>query len=263
MKKKNTFFLLFSRILAFKIRVLLRLRYKVVVSGIELLQNEKTSLLLPNHQALIDPFLLLSEVFKHSSAIPVISAKYYDIPVASTYFKSMGAVRVSDLETGSRDTQVLKNITRSVYKALKRETNIVIYPSGQLSNQGYEKILNKKSAYHIVISMPETTQIIGVRIRGLWGSIFSKANTGRSPNIFKQLLKGAFFVIANFIFFVPKRKVEIEFFDITCNAIENAKAGLKQFNLFLEEFYNQKGVEPCVRLKHFFYAKIMINRILK
>ena len=253
MQKTNSFLSLFSTVLAFKIRLLLRLRYKITVKGSEILQKNAPILFLPNHQALIDPVILLSQIYRYSTATPVISEKYFDLPLAKWYFKQMGAVRVSDLETGSRDTHVLQSITRSVSKGFRRNTNIVIYPSGQIAGQGYEKIFNKKAAYHIVSTIPENVQIVGVRISGLWGSMFSKAKTGKSPNFAVQLLKGFFYVLANLLFFAPKRLVTIEFEDITTIAKENAVPGQKPFNLFLEEFYNLHGEEAVLFLKHIFY----------
>jgi 1-acyl-sn-glycerol-3-phosphate acyltransferase len=253
MKKTDLFFILVSKILAFKIRLLLRFRYKISIKGSEIIQNNSPILFLPNHQALIDPIILLSQIYRFSTATPVISEKYFDVPLAKWYFKRMGAVRVSDLETGNRDTQVLKSITRSVYKGFRRKKNIVIYPSGQIAGQGFEKIFNKKAAYHIVRTIPEGVQIVGVRITGLWGSMFSKAKTGKSPDFFVQLLKGMFYILANLLFFVPKRKVSLEFEDLTSIAKEKVILGQKPFNLFLEDFYNLQGEEPTLFLKHIFY----------
>ena len=253
MNKKNTFFVILSKILAFKIRLLLRLRYRISVKGSGIFQNNSPVLFLPNHQALIDPFILLSHIYRFSTVTPVISEKYYDTPLVKWYFKRMGAIRVSDLESGSRDIQVLTSITRSVYDGFLQNKNIVIYPSGQIAGQGYEKIFNKKSAYHIVSTIPENVQIVGVRITGLWGSIFSKARTGKSPDLYLQLLKGIFYVLTNLLFFVPKRNVCIEFEDITAVAKEKAIPGQKPFNLFLEDFYNLNGEEPVLFLKHFFF----------
>jgi long-chain-fatty-acid--[acyl-carrier-protein] ligase len=253
MKNLNSFLLFLSKILAFKIRLLLRFRYKISIKGSEILQNNSPVLFLPNHQALIDPIILLSHIYRFSTAIPVVSEKYFNMPVVKWYFKRLGAVRVSDLETGSRDTQVLKSITRSVFKGFRRNKNIVIYPSGQIAGQGYEKIFNKKSAYHIVRTIPEGVQIIGVRITGLWGSMWSKAKTGKSPNFFVQLLKGIFYVLANLLFFLPKRIVSIEFEDLTSIAKEKVILGQKPFNSFLEDFYNLHGEESVLFLKHIFY----------
>jgi len=253
MKKTDFFIVLLSKVLAFKIRLLICFRYKITLKGSEILQNNSPILFLPNHQALIDPVILLSQIYRFSTATPVISEKYYDMPLVNWYFKRMGAVRVSDLETGNRDTQVLKSITRSVFKGFRRNKNIVIYPSGQIAGQGYEKIFNKKSAYHIVSTIPENVQIVGVRITGLWGSMFSKAKTGKSPDFFVQILKGIFYVPANLLFFVPKRNVSIEFVDLTLIAKERAILGQKPFNIFLEDFYNMHGEEQALFIKYIFY----------
>lgn len=262
MQKTDTFIVLFSKILAFKIRLLLRFRYKISIKGSEILQKNAPVLFLPNHQALIDPVILLSHIYRFSTATPVISEKYYDMPFVKWYFKRLGAVRVSDLETGSRNTQVLKSITRSVFKGFRRNKNIVIYPSGQIAGHGYEKIFNKKSAYHIVGTIPPNVQVVGVRINGLWGSMFSKAATGKSPDFFAQLLKGAFYILANLLFFVPKRKVSIEFEDITSIAKEKVIPGQTPFNLFLEDFYNRHGEEPVLFLNHIFYLPPMKRKDL-
>lgn len=253
MKTANSFINLLSKILAFKIRLLLRLRYRVLVKGSGILKNNSPVLFLPNHQALIDPVILLSQIFRFSTAAPVVLDKYYNMPIVKWYFKRVGAVSVSDLEKGSRDTRVLESITRSVSDAFRNNRNIVIYPSGQIAGQGYEKIINKKSAYSIVGEIPENVQIVGVRISGLWGSMWSKASTGQSPDFAFQLLKGIFFVLANLIFFTPRRKVSIEFEDITAAAKEKVKLGQKPFNEFLEEFYNQRGEEKALFRKHIFY----------
>jgi len=260
MQKTNFYIVLFSKILAFNIRLLLRIRYTIKVKGFEILQKNSPILFLPNHQALIDPVILLSQIYRFSTATPVISEKYFDLPLAKWYFQRLGAVRVSDLETGNRDTQVLKSITRSVFKGLRRNTNIVIYPSGQIAGQGYEKIFNKKAAYHIVSGIPENVQIVGVRITGLWGSMFSKAKTGKSPNFAVQLLKGFIYALANLFFFSPKRLVSIEFEDITTLAKEKVIPGQKAFNLFLEDFYNQQGEQEVLFLKHIFYLPQMKSK---
>ena len=253
MKKTGSFIIIFSKILAFKIRLLLRFRYRISIKGSENLQTSSPVLILPNHQALIDPVILLSQIYRVSTAVPVVTERYFNIPVVKWYFKRIGAVSVSDLEKGSRDTQVLTSITRSVYKGFLRNNNILIYPSGQIAGQGYEKIFNKKSVYHIVQTIPDDVKIVGVRISGLWGSIWSKAKSGKSPDFFVQLLKGMFYVLANLLFFVPKRNVCLELEDITPIAKEKAALGQKPFNSFLEDFYNLHGEEPALFLKHFFY----------
>jgi long-chain-fatty-acid--[acyl-carrier-protein] ligase len=268
MAQPDSFIISFSKILAFKVRLLLRFRYKISIKGSDILQNHSPILFLPNHQALIDPVILLSQIYRFTSVTPVISEKYFDVPIAKWYFQQLGAIRVSDLETGNRDTQVLQSIISSVYKGLGSNNNIVIYPSGQIAGQGYEKIFNKKSAYHIVNSIPENVQIVGVRFTGLWGSMFSKAKSGKSPNFLVKILTGIFYVLANLLFFTPKRSVSLEFENITALAKEKVLLGQKAFNLFLEDFYNRHGEEPALFLKHIFYLpqtnrKTILNQPLK
>ena len=254
MQKPGTFLLLLSKIITFNIRILLRTRYKISIKGSEVLRYNSPMFILPNHQALIDPFILLSHIYRFTTVTPVISEKYFDLPVVKTFFRRVGAVRVSDLEKGNRDTQVLKVITRSVIKGFNRGNNIILYPSGQIAGQGSEKIFNKKSAHHIVRKLPEDIHVVGVRISGLWGSMFSKARTGKSPDFFVQLSKGLFYVLANLIFFMPKRTVTIEFEDLTTEAKRIALEGQKPFNSFLEDFYNLSGEEETNFLKHYFYS---------
>lgn len=251
MRNTSIYFLL--KLIAFTVRLLLRCRYKITVNGSGVFENNSPKFILPNHQALIDPFILVSHLYRFTTVTPVISEKYHDLPVAKSFFRILGAIRVSDLESGSRDTQVLKVISRSVIKGFKRGRNIVLYPGGQIAGQGYEKIFNKKSAHHIVGKLPDGVQVVGVRISGLWGSMFSKAGTGKSPNLFLQLSKGIFYVLANLVFFLPKRAVTIEFVDLTSEAKRIAQEGQKPFNSFLEEFYNLHGVEEVNYLKHYFY----------
>ena len=74
--------------------------------------------------------------------VPVVTSSYYDLPVLKQFFKNWGAVRVSDLEKGSRNLNVLKDITDSAIEAFKSGKSLVIYPAGQIAGQGFEKILN-------------------------------------------------------------------------------------------------------------------------
>jgi long-chain-fatty-acid--[acyl-carrier-protein] ligase len=184
--------------------------------------------------------------------MPIVTETYFKIPLLKQVLNSIHAVPVSDLTAGSRDIEVLKKINNSVIEALINNKNVLLYPSGQTAEQGFEKIKNKKSAWVVVSEIPENVEIIGIRISGLWGSMWSKAKTGKSPSFFKAFIKGIIIVISNFMFFVPKREVLIEFTDITLKAKEISKDGKVVFNNFLEEFYNVKGVEKIKKVKYSF-----------
>lgn len=222
----------------------------------DMVDKDKPVLFLPNHQAVVDPMLLVSFVYPHKNIVPVVTATYYDLPIINKFFKKWGAVRVSDLGAGSRNLHVLNDITQSAMLAFDSKRSLVIYPSGQIASQGFERILNKKAAYEIVKDLPEDVQIVGVRINGLWGSMWSKAWTGKSPDFVSSIGKGIGYALANLLFFCPKRHVSMVFEDITSECRQRAVGtDRKIFNDYLEGFYNVNGEESPTFVKHYFFTR--------
>jgi len=235
-------------------RFFLSLRYNVEFKGLDVLKNKNPKFILPNHQALVDPQILFTHILKYCKAVPVASEIYYHKPLLKQLFDIFGTVIVSDISSSNRDTDALKNIYTNVVKALENGKSVVLYPSGQITGQAYEKIFNKQSAWAVVDNIPENTDVIGVRISGLWGSMWSRAWVGKAPDFIKTYLRAIFMVLANFIFFLPRRKVSIEFVNITKEAIIKSKESKQAFNQYLEEFYNVNGDDKLLFLKHYFYA---------
>ena len=108
-------------------------------------------------------------------------------------------------------------------------------------------------AYELVSRLPKGTRIILARTTGLWGSLWSKAYTGTSPELTKVFLKSLWYMIANGIFFLPKREVQIEYTDMTDALLEWQKDGLDIFNKKLQDLYNKKGEEMCHFIPHYAY----------
>lgn len=61
-------------------RIILSLRYSIEVKGADILLQKKTRLILPNHQASVDPQILFTELIKYSRVQSVVSEKYYNAP---------------------------------------------------------------------------------------------------------------------------------------------------------------------------------------
>ena len=244
--------ILLLQTVAFCVRTTLKLRYKVSLKGTDILKKEHSLLLLPNHQALVDPIILIANIYPYVMVSPAVTSGFYDFFLFKPFLKYLGAIRVSDLQNGSRNVNVLKDISRAIIKGLRREKSVVLYPSGQISNGGQERIANKKSAQKVVSKLPGNAKVIGVRINGLWGSMWSKAKTGKSPDFFLQLLKGVFYVLINFLFFLPKREVSIEFVDLTSEALVHSREDRKHFNSFIEQFYNQQLSEEPLWVSYTF-----------
>lgn len=225
------------------LRLFLATRYKIELKGQELLQKPGAKFILPNHQALVDPQIVFSQISHFTKVVPVVSELYFKMPVLKWFFKALGAVPVSEITIDNRDHETLKLISKNVVAALNHGESVLLYPAGQIAGQGYEKIFNKQSAWAVASELPDNARIIGLRINGLWGSMWSRAWIGKSPSFVVTALKALFYVIANLLLFVPKRKVTLEFCDITEQAREAAEIGRQPFNDYLESYYNANGEE--------------------
>ncbi|WP_068473368.1 AMP-binding protein [Saccharicrinis aurantiacus] len=250
MKQHHPIVIKFAQLFSVLVRFILSARYRVSIKNASLLKGRIARVILPNHQAIMDPVILFANLYKYTSAVPVVTSSYYDMPVVKSIFKTWGAVRVSDLESGSRNTKVLDQITDGINKSLDLNNNVVLYPAGQLAGQGYERILNKQSAFKVIGNMPDDAQVLAVRISGLWGSRWSKAWTGKSPNFGSMLLKCLGLLLASLLFFLPRRKVSIEIIDVTKEAKAKSKLDKKAFNEYLESVYNQNGEEQVKYVKY-------------
>jgi len=243
-------------------------RYKVEIKNLEILKHNWPVLLLPNHVALIDPQILMTFLNNYIKLSPVASEKFFEVPVLKQVMKAVWTIPIWEMDAWA-DKEKVKKVFDEVVKALKNGKNILIYPSGEIYKQGFESIIWKQSVYNIAKNMPENTKVVWLRQRGLWGSMWSKAWDAGKTWFFSLFFKWVFIVFANLIFFVPKRKVNIELEDITkqINLYKNMSLG--EFNKYLENFYNTpllnkegQGVfsEPINYIKHYFYFNDVKNK---
>ncbi len=118
---------------------------------------------------------------------------------------------------------------------------------------GYELLGAARSFAEILTAVPDA-EVVLVRMRGLWGSMFSFARTGRAPTLVGCLFRGIGIILANLFFFAPRRRVEI-----TVERLDRSKlAGLKreQLNPALEAWYNAPGPEePSHVPYHFLFGR--------
>lgn len=239
------------RLLGIFYRFCLSLRYKVIIRGESLLTDSSTKLFLSNHQALVDPQIILAWIYKYKPVAPIVTEDYINIPLIGTFIKKLNAIPVSNLENGKRDLEVMNTISKKVSTVLLNKGDVILYPSGMLTVDGIERINNKRAAFQIISELPEHVKVIGVRINGLWGSYWSKAKTGKTPNIIYCFIKGIAIVLLNGIFFVPKKEIIIEFKDITYNVKTNL-TNRKTLNNYLESFFNAIPIEKK-KIKYFFW----------
>ena len=236
---------------------ILALRYTVTLEWMENLKRSSCNyLILPNHPGLIDPQLVFAHLGSQVHISPVMTETYYNIPVLKYLFKATKAISVPDLTLDSTKINGIEEVYQKITQWLQSGKNIILYPAGQIYSQWYEKIVGKKTAFHIVKNLPENTRVIAVRTTGVWGSIFTKAYSGKWPKLIYNLWLWIYFLLANFLVFVPKRKVSMTLVDITDVCIIDGKICTSDINVFnqkLEDFYNQNGKEEALFTKHYFY----------
>lgn len=245
----------YKKVLAAFYRGVLSARYRVRLEGAGVLAERRATLFLPNHQASVDPQIVCSQLLRYVDVSPLVTEGYFKIPVVAQVLHLMNAVRVPDLEKSRRGVEIVAGLNRVVVDALAAGHNVLLYPAGQLTSSGWSVWGTNRGLGRVCHQLPEGTRVVGMRIRGLWGSMWSRAKTGRSPNFAWTYLKGIFYVLANLLFFVPRRDVTITFEDITDDAVRYAAEGRQPFNRFLESFYNAPGEEQPLFLKHFFYVR--------
>ena len=240
------------KIILLLVRKILWLRYRVSLKGVENLEHDGPVLILPNHVALVDPRIIISFLWKYLSVSPVASEKYYNKPVLKQIMDLVWTVPIWEMDAWA-DAEKVKEVFVKVVEAMKDWKNILIYPSGQIYRQGFESIKWKQAAYNIAKLMPENTKVIWIKDRWLWWSMWSMAWDNGETWFWGLYLKSIWYVIANFIFFVPKREVNICIEDITQDIKIYKEKSLNEFNVYLEEFYNKDWVEEINYIKHYFY----------
>ncbi len=245
-----------SRILSFILfwlaRGLLSLRYDVSIKGREKISFKKSILFLPNHPAEIDPILLMVYLGPSFFQRPMVVEHFYRIKGFQWILDLIGVIPIPTMEEKAniwRGKEVAK-IFSDVSDAIRIGDNFMIYPAGKLKGSGRESLGGASFVHSLIQAFPEVNVVL-VRTTGLWGSCFSKAVNGKSPDFAKTLFSRISCVLKNGIFFIPKRKVLIEIEEAPMDLPRQASRLI--FNKYLEDWYNQYpqiGPEPLTLVSY-------------
>jgi long-chain-fatty-acid--[acyl-carrier-protein] ligase len=224
-----------KKICNFFIYLLLCLRYRISLRGLDSLKrNDKPILFLANHQALIDPVIVMSSLNNRFSPRPLADENQFKHPLLKPLVRILNIISIPDpAVSGRRAKEGVDAGLDKVADALNRGDNVLMYPAGGLCHTKLEKLGGKSGTASTVHRVPEV-RIVLIRIRGLWGSSFSRATA--VPSIFKALQKGALDLLANGFFFMPRREVFLEFEEV---ADFPRRAEKREINSYLEEWYNR------------------------
>lgn len=234
-------------------RLLLSFRYRTKVTGLEQLRSlSGPTLVLPNHPAYIDPPLVSSHIHLHKPLRPLVFSGTYRMAVLRPLMSMVNAFEVPDMSAHSRDAQTKAlEMIDAVVERLHAGDCMLIYPSGRLQ-RGNREVIGAARAVHEIVSRCPDINVVLVRTRGVWGSMFSCAETGTTPNLAGRVKSAIGWVLASLFFFLPRRQVTMDV-QVT-KAAELPTASREQFNQHLEAWYNADGgQEPqFVRYNHLF-----------
>ena len=223
-------------------------RYKVIVDGQDVLDDiaseGSTVLVLPNHPAMVDP-MLVGVTFCRTPLKPLCDESFFKAGIVAPHvLRTLGAVPVPDLRKNrSRaGASIARGLGDIVKSALKDGGNVIFYPSGHIQTEnGREDIGTRQLAYNICGDLPDKVRVIGVRTRGLWGSIWSRANRETSPAFVPTFIRSVFLW---FLWspFVRRRRVEMHIEDITSRVVEWSQLTRLEFNAKLNDWYNAEDM---------------------
>lgn len=219
------------------LRLMLAARYRVRVQGLEQLKSLKGPvLILPNHPGYIDPFLLFGVLWPSLRMRPLVYQGTFQGPTGQFLVEMVNALEMPDLEVASvRARDEAGQAVATLVAGLQQGERFILWPAGRVWRDGVERIGPARSAADILRALPQCNVIL-VRSRGVWGSSWSWAQLSKRPPLWQLLLAGFGSLLANGLFFMPRRRVEI-----TLELADPDKLPERQrelLNPWLEQWYN-------------------------
>ena len=230
-------------------RWVLHRRYDVSLTGAGYINPSLTYLIVPNHPAIVDPLIVVTELHRlHLDVRPLVDESLFTNRVARHILDLFDAVRVPDFRHLSfrpipkvrprrRDSvSRARSLLKVVLGTLNDGRNVLLYPSGHISEDGRESMSNRQLAYNVISQLPAGVRVLGVRTRGLYGSIWSRAEGRPAPSFARTVVKSL--LLWPVACFRSKRNVGIHFEDITDACMGWSTCGRAGFNARIERWYD-------------------------
>jgi acyl-[acyl-carrier-protein]-phospholipid O-acyltransferase/long-chain-fatty-acid--[acyl-carrier-protein] ligase len=146
------------------LRVLLRLRYRIRVVGLENLPRSGPALVAANHLTWYDGFFLAASCPRRGRAL--VTGAYIDWPILGLLARRAGLIPV--YFSGPRAQRAMFQACR---ETLDRGEVLGIFPEGQISRTGL--IGPFQRGLEVILSGHEHVPVIPVYLDNLWGSLLS------------------------------------------------------------------------------------------
>ncbi len=239
-------------------RFILGLRYRLHVRGREKLATLKGPvLILPNHPGYIDPFLLFVVLWPSLKMRPLVYSGTFKGVTGRLLVWLVNALEVPDLEVASvRARTEAEEAVSAITAGLARGERFILWPAGRVWRDGVERIGPARAAADILRAVPDVNVLL-VRTRGLWGSSWTWAQLSARPRLSRPMLAGVGWLLANLLFFMPRREVEITL-EVTDRA-RLPEPRREALNPWLEEWYNgdlaERAEKPVWVPYHFLFGR--------
>lgn len=251
-------------ILARLVTWFLSFRYQIEVHGLDKLklQKDRGVLFLPNHPAYVDPIILLSILGrKHRPGI-LIDEDQLKRPLIRFVKKLFPLFPIPDIaKVRTKGGEAISQTVNCLIGELDSGRELLLYPAGRIYRQDRELVHGTSSVHTILQGVKNRPQIVLIRTKGLWGSSLSFGATGRKPTMgFRELFSYFGMIVLNLFFFVPKRKVTVEFYQDQAFPYEKTK---QEINRYLEKFYNAIPEDRLTVPYYFFKRNLILQDVLK
>ena len=237
------------------LRILLSLRYWITIRGkAEVFQRPGPYLILPNHPGYIDPPNLLVRLWPAFRMRPMLLETNFQNPLLAPFMWLIRGIRVPDTDRASAEARTrAEGAVQAAINALKAGENVIVWPSGRLQRDGVERLGGARTVADVLAAVPQVTVVL-VRTRGVWGSQFSWA-WGVKPKLLGGLFRGVALLLANLLFFAPRRRMSIALQPF--GAGERPEPTREKINAWLEAWFNADAAPetPTFVPYHFLFGK--------
>jgi len=238
-----------ARFLVVILKILLRLRYKIKVTGLDKIKPVKGrgTLFLPNHPAISDPPLLFSILYKRFH--PYLLADKDRVKILSHLGlkDELHLIEMPDPAVYGPAARVeIEKKVAEIGRILAAGGNALVYPAGRIYRSRREDLRGASATETLLKAAPDA-RIVLVRTTGLWGSMFSTCK-GR-PEIISSFGGAAVMLAMNLLFFMPKRRVTVELDEDTHIRSLRGRAAI---NEYLEKHY-AAAEQPASSVPYFFW----------
>ena len=229
-----------------------KLRYKWTFKGLEnlnaqTLKKSGGTLFLSNHSAaVIDPVILATSQLFSLAVRPLVIDYMFEKPLFNRFLRIAKSLPIPDLTAGYdlAKMQEIEETTQSIICDIKKGDNFLVYPAGCLKFTGIEEVGGASLTHRILQDAPESNVVL-VRVKGLWGSSFSRAQTGKVPDVTATFVRGALHILKNGFFFLPRRHIIFEFTPAPPDFPYTGSR--RQINRYLSDWFNAPDTLPPQR----------------